>query len=366
MKLIVGDIHAHPWRWFPPSKTGINSYLYRVRNFIGGEVKSIAEAHNVDTIVFLGDLVDAVSATGKIGIDVLSVMTAAFAKLVEFRIIILSGNHDQAGGGTDWFPAIENMAGLNIWVVRKPVVMDDIGFVPAARRGELLTSMEIVRAQGAKAVMGHFVYSGAKMDNGFDYADSETIPSAWGKEFGLSILGHAHAPQTQERAFYVGSPLRFSWVQRDTGHRRVALLGDKLAMEDIREVSVVSPAFVGPTDRLGDLGMLPAGSFVKWIADDKAPIGIDEVRRQFPAYSFIPVLRAKNRAQTPKPRIQIVSQSEATGRVAMDDSAKRSAMEKFVNYKKSLGELPSNVSEEEANEFGRSLLEHDKANKDKN
>lgn len=189
-----------------------------VSNLSDGEklidfVIETAKKENVKVIEFLGDLFHTHAI---VRIEVIDFWQKALnriqAALIECRVIV--GNHDQPGSKEKE----QAMNALNIfeqdilnstfalrYIVNKPMIIDDIAYVPyMSSKEEFLGACGELYSEGAtKLLVAHQTFTGATYENGF-YAEDGIDPALIPQEYILS--GHIHKQQEIGKCFYQGTP----------------------------------------------------------------------------------------------------------------------------------------------------------------
>jgi len=223
--LLIGDVHA------------VYSELDDCRSLIE-YIRKLVEEHNA-TPVFMGDQTNDHSI---LHLGVQEFWREAFSDLSttvgEFgRVIVLVGNHDQAGTNAIQETSMDMFNEGNVYVVNKVTAFDDIPgavFMPymASRKGFVDTVRKHENPCPGNIYFCHQTFDGSKYENGFyakDGVDPRLFPNA------TFISGHIHTPQRFGNVWYIGAPRWRSAMDADVD-RHLWLV----------EVDAPAPAILNP------------------------------------------------------------------------------------------------------------------------
>ena len=314
--LVIGDLHVHEWGRFGRDERGVNKYLRLVEKLFKEHIPAAIEQAarrgvRVEGVVFLGDLVEEPTRTGKIAVAVQNFTFDLFASLRDFLpesidIYVISGNHDQTAGKRTWVSALSPYA----------VVIDDVH----TEKDAIFVAYDapayiedVLRNTHAKVVFGHFAYEGAVFDNGEAVPSNVAVSADVAARFSLNVLGHIHAPQQVKNTLYVGSPYRFSYHARDTEPRHLYIV-DTEAGEVVTKYPIPSPVFVrldSPQVKDAELKALPEGSFVRIPTTRESKMNISKklatLKEKYPHLNFDVYVLEEN--EVPESRLRIALQA---------------------------------------------------------
>jgi DNA repair exonuclease SbcCD nuclease subunit len=168
-------------------------------------VRESAVQYNVDRIVILGDLFHTHSL---VRLEVLEFWRAQlFAlSLTSKEVIVLCGNHDQTGdygSKTNALSIFKDLKLPNLTIVDSPMRFGAIAYAPYIHhQEEFLREVNALANEGAKTLVCHQTFSGAKYDNGMfapDGFDPENV------NYTLIISGHIHSSSRFGKVIYPGT-----------------------------------------------------------------------------------------------------------------------------------------------------------------
>ena len=160
-------------------------------------VYTSAHKHEVDSILFLGDLYHTHSV---VHLPVMSFWDSAFRRLSPFfQVLSLVGNHDKTGVKGESDNAL--MLHQTIKLFSVPEVWNGILFVPYFH--DKVDFIQVCQANPTATVICHQTFSGSVFENGWEAPDGiepENLPQT------QVISGHVHNPQTLGKVWYPGAP----------------------------------------------------------------------------------------------------------------------------------------------------------------
>lgn len=160
-------------------------------------VETVARQHDVDQILFAGDLYDNFSL---VNTQVMQFWKDWFYRLHGFDVAALVGNHDQSSDSSSSSHALLAHT-EEIMVVDRPVENNGVLYMPFVR--DPAEFIKIVNDFDVKTVFCHQDFNGAKYENGFfseDGADPVGILPR------VAISGHIHCPYAFQNIEYPGAP----------------------------------------------------------------------------------------------------------------------------------------------------------------
>lgn len=195
--LIVGDPHV------------VETELDDCQNLIDLICESI-KVYQIEQVVFMGDLHDKHQI---VNLLVQNFWIRAFDQILtclkseQKKIILIVGNHDQAGKGLEQIHALDiyGNAYNDVIVVSEPDTWGPFVMMPYYSNPELFGQdcNELFKQNSQKTLLCHQTITGAKYENGFyapDGIDPTSIP------FKRVISGHIHTEQKVAQVEYIGSP----------------------------------------------------------------------------------------------------------------------------------------------------------------
>jgi DNA repair exonuclease SbcCD nuclease subunit len=174
-----------------------------VRNLAEAEkliefIIATANAHNVDKIEFLGDLMHTHAV---IRVEVLDFWKRALTRLSFFEVIILVGNHDQPGSREKE----QEMNSLNVLkssaieVVNRPTIIDGIAYIPyMSDQAAFIKASQDLYDQGAKKLL--VAHQNFTVPLYSDMIDPDLVSQE------SIITGHIHEQRQLGKVFQVGTP----------------------------------------------------------------------------------------------------------------------------------------------------------------
>ena len=181
MKILrVGDPHVRP-----QNITESTNLMEKVAN--------AAEALKVDRIEILGDLFHTHAV---IRLEVMAFWLHWLEVLAKItHTVVITGNHDMSGDYGMEESALSVFRGLhaNLDIIGLPTIKGIFGYLPYSHSSELFASKaNALIGMGAKVIVCHQTFNGAKYENGF-FAPDGVSPTDINCD--LIISGHIHAKQ---------------------------------------------------------------------------------------------------------------------------------------------------------------------------
>lgn len=184
-------------------RTIVNMCQYCLKNKIG-------------TIIVAGDLFHNKSIVHTVA---LSIVSELFNEYKDIQFILIDGNHDLTGKGSDIASALTPfMRYDNVKVISgKSEKIDDIYFVPYIQNMK-----EDIVNESADILISHFGLNEATLDSGISIRTDISINDLRNK-YQKVFLGHYHKPQdliTPDIAvYYTGSPIQLNWGEKNQEKR---------------------------------------------------------------------------------------------------------------------------------------------------
>ena len=179
--------------------------------------------HQINHIIHLGDYYDnrkalnvrAISENRKIFLDKL--------REYEMDMDILVGNHDVYYKNTNKVNSLQELMGSysNISIIEDPVTTNimgrDICLIPWINDENRDDALKIIKSSNAEICLGHFEFSGFKMNKNdpYGFRGTEQISKKTFKKFKKVLSGHFHTKSKQGNIEYLGSPFEFTWADLD-------------------------------------------------------------------------------------------------------------------------------------------------------
>lgn len=180
-------------------------------------------AKKLDTTVgFLGDFFDTVYRRGTIPVEMLNTLLYYFSNEWSVKMIMIPGNHDYIDASeTEHALDAFEYASTYIKVINKPMVLDNILWVPWKRNNDEIKSV-FQSMTDYDVIFGHFdvigaMHSNIVSDRGLKKEDFPT----------LTITGHYHRPQMYGNVVYIGSPYQTSMSEAGQKKRLIHLKNRK-------------------------------------------------------------------------------------------------------------------------------------------
>lgn len=359
-RYFIGDLHARPWPVFPTTPEGQNGYLARLEGFLGVALPEIINRRKQETgvelesVTFLGDIGDEPYLRGKVTIAAVQAVRAGLEKLrdkipTDVDVYLLAGNHDLLSVGGSWLEILSDL----VDVIERPEVIDTRGR-PLALVPYLPSQTEMFQAVAAMPddalLAGHFVYDGARYDNGEEWAAEACVPKDQASRFWLSVLGHAHVPREADRIVYAGTPLPYSWAMKGVRGSIIEVIDDGTDAPKFGRLAVPGPVFLGPVTpkELKAEKAVPAGSFVRLLVPSGDHAAVDRAREEFPTLR-ISAEFAPPKEETQAPRLDLSALEASTAK-----EARVAGLKAYIEHVGKTEALP--MDEEELLALGAELL----------
>lgn len=343
-RYFVGDLHARPWPAFSTTAEGRNAYLEALERFIGEVLPSIildrcaAQGFSLGDVVFLGDLGDEPYLRGKVTIAAAQALRSGFEKLrkriPERRAI--AGNHDMVSSGGSWLGMLEDVVTIH----ERAEVIHTEGLRPLALVPYYADQTELFQAVAAMPedalLAGHFVYDGARYDNGEEWAKEACVPKSQASRFWGSVLGHAHIPRDEPGIVYAGVPLPYSWAMAGVRGSIVEVVESGDEPFKFNRIAVPGPVFLGPLtpQELRKQKQLVANSFVRLRVPQGDNAAAERVREEFPGLHFAVEYEAPKQGQA-TPRLDLSALESTGGR-----ATQKAGLGAYIDYVAKNEELP--------------------------
>jgi len=213
--LIFSDLHGHNFKEFSCiNNTGMNSRLYD-QVMVLRKIHQSAHEHNVNCVIFLGDLTH---LKNNVDSQVIKAMSHELGLIaINFPIYILPGNHDYILWGSE--PALlEVLEDMNsrIHILEKgwnDICDYNFYCLPYTRKTKGLNEeLNEIDTEGDNAIfLGHKDIIGSQY--GKFLVDQGLNAQMLSKKFKLSLIGHFHDMQkVEDNVYSVGAPMQHNFA----------------------------------------------------------------------------------------------------------------------------------------------------------
>jgi DNA repair exonuclease SbcCD nuclease subunit len=174
----------------------------------------------VDTICIAGDLLHNKSIIHTTAQDA---MLDFFRESYDMKFIVIDGNHDLSGKGSDSVSALKSLDEHDYidWIsfqskMQTHKQIDNVAFMPY-----FPGMQDHIKNIEADILISHFGLSEAMLSSGISIQSS--IKASDLKHFKLVVLGHYHMPQAMlsgpTHIYYTGSPIQLDWGEKNEEKR---------------------------------------------------------------------------------------------------------------------------------------------------
>ncbi len=210
-------------------ETNLPERLHSIKNALY-EVGEYCYENDINTMIIGGDIYHNKSIIYAIAQEI---MLNFFEQYQDLEIIVIDGNHDLAGKGTEAISAlrpIENCSNIE-WITRSPSGNSDLMYIPYSH-----DIVQRVKSNTSKILVSHFGLSEGVLNSGMSIISDISISNLVGK-YELVLLGHYHKPQEiirdDIRIYYVGSLIQLDWGEKGEEKRFLVVDTDTLHVDSI-------------------------------------------------------------------------------------------------------------------------------------
>jgi len=214
------------------SKTGLPERLTSLSHTLD-EMADYCLANEISTFVIGGDSLHGKSIIYAIAQDIL---LSFFDKYSNLQFIVIDGNHDLSGRGSDVVSALLPLKNIDnvLWIPFNETYRDqqnNILYIPYS------TDMvkKIVSSE-ARILISHIGLNEAVLSSGISVISSLSVKDLLGK-YQLVLLGHYHKPQEiiseNISVYYVGSPIQLDWGEKNEQKRFLVVDTETLQVESV-------------------------------------------------------------------------------------------------------------------------------------
>ncbi|MFA9261832.1 MAG: metallophosphoesterase [Undibacterium sp.] len=288
--LVVSDLHCHRWSLFSKvDADGVNSRLRMILNELERAARELVIAGG-NVMVIAGDIFH---VRGSVSPEVLNPVQESMRRILDMGIYIyaIPGNHDLSGEETDALGSSIQTLGetnshlANIFVANRPVLRENLAFVPwISDKKTLLDTIEELAKQAElhhnykPNEMDLFIHAG--LDDVLPNMPSQGLTAKKLSSFGFKrvFAGHYHNHKDLGLGVYsIGASTHQTWS--DVGSRAGYLMveADKVTFCDTK-----APKFIdvsGMSEE--DMGLVIPGNYVRLRGSAMTIPEIKELREFF-------------------------------------------------------------------------------------
>jgi DNA repair exonuclease SbcCD nuclease subunit len=214
--VVIGDIHLSK---YGQDELHSESMLPMRLHSLNETMKNIFQYcydNNIEYIIILGDCLHNKSVIYSLA---QSIMLNWFRNNKNLKFIVIDGNHDLSGKGSNVVSALESIdSEENVNRIKDDYFrMNDILFVPYSHN-----MIEIIKNHNSKYLCSHFGLNEAMLDSGISIVADLSISDLQDK-YETVLLGHYHLPQDIHRdnfrLYYTGSIIQLDWGEKNQEKR---------------------------------------------------------------------------------------------------------------------------------------------------
>lgn len=231
--LFTADIHLSRYGQDKlDSSTGLAERLSSLSRTLN-EMAEYCLTNKISTFVIGGDILHGKSIIYAVAQDIL---LNFFDKYSNLQFIVIDGNHDLSGRGSDVVSALLPLKKVDnvLWVPFNETYYDqenDILYVPYSK-----DVVEKIVSNKAKILISHVGLNEGVLNSGISVVSSLSVKDLIGK-YQLVLLGHYHKPQeitdTDISIYYVGSPIQLDWGEKNDEKRFLIVDTETLQIESV-------------------------------------------------------------------------------------------------------------------------------------
>ncbi len=213
--IVFSDLHYHNHSLFLGEPGQENPFVVISKSVLKQINQYINQNKEIDTIIFLGDLIH---SRNKLDVKHINDLMNFFGYNNKINSYILRGNPTHDGEGEHY---IGNLFGYVANIISSPSIMiPNYFFLPYDRKENLLKTIkgwerEYKANKHKKYLFMHYGLKGAKVLD-YEFPDEETLSKDDLKMFDGIFAGHYHKFQeVWKNAWHVGSPYRVSFAEKN-------------------------------------------------------------------------------------------------------------------------------------------------------
>lgn len=193
------------------------AFLDNNKKFLDDIFFPYIDAHSIDTVIHLGDLVD---RRKYLNINTAKRLREDFIKPLHAREIrphLIIGNHDTYFKNTNSVNSIREIYGTDFFIYEsaREVIFDGVPilFIPWICEDNRETTFKLIGETNAQIALGHLELAGFEMYRGspVSHGDDRVLFD----RFDLVCSGHYHHRSTSGNIHYLGSHAEFTWSDYD-------------------------------------------------------------------------------------------------------------------------------------------------------
>ena len=238
--LVFSDLHLHEHPLFTDVTMENENVFVDIALHSLNQMISYSRDHEIDTVSFLGDLLDSRYKTPIRLIvllqEYLNHWMNSCPKIKNFFILRGTPSHDGEG---------KNFSSLLMRPIQKIITVSDtlihdtgkefLCYVPYYQKDKLKEDIKRLSEKIKGKPKYLFLHSGFKGSKVFDYEiknDKDLLDISDVRDFKLTIAGHFHKYQQVARKIYhVGSPYRITFSEKEDGKGFIHLIDDEVRFE---------------------------------------------------------------------------------------------------------------------------------------
>ena len=189
--------------------------------------------NKIDNVIIGGDILH-----GKSIIHAMaqSIMLDYFRNNSKLNFIVIDGNHDKSGKGSDVISALKSIDNEpNVTRISEPLKIGKILYVPYSAN----LMVDAIKNNSAKYLVSHFGLSEAILNSGISIVADIKLSDLIGR-YETVLLGHYHLSQEIIRddikLYYAGSLIELDYGERDNQKRFLVVDTEKDTIESIPTV----------------------------------------------------------------------------------------------------------------------------------
>ncbi len=208
---------------------GLPERLYE-KKVVQENIGNYCLENGIKTIIVGGDLLHNKNIIHSIA---QSVMLDFFRSYRMLDFIVLDGNHDLSGKGTDVVSALKSLDNEpNVRRIYEPTkIDDDILVVPYSDN-----MIDVIKKNSSKYLISHFGLNEATLNSGISIVSNISMKDLSGK-YQYVLLGHYHKPQEiigdNIEIYYTGSITQNDWGEKEEDKRFLVVNTDTGCIQSI-------------------------------------------------------------------------------------------------------------------------------------